>query len=1074
MSGIEVIGAISSVAQLVDLCFRVTQSLFDLLSTVRRIPEVMKQRRANVEQLQEILRMIRDCPVLQTANIGQVLGSMATKLQTLRRILQKLINTSDKGIKKHCRALFGAIQEKRIISLFNELESDKTMLILCIVNVDSSLLHLIDSKFSGMAAKITEVSKELPNIQDAAQRMRIMLKAFHEIPARTLLGDELPCRSNGDTDQNRNSTNVFTNSNSCSFTEPIFNNTPPNQISDFVGRDDLLAAIYQACTNEGSAMKAAALVGMGGSGKTQLAMKYCRSRFEKRESIFWTNASNPARLEQSYGALANLISRDLHPGITFLDSDARIHYVKDTLRSLQRHWILVLDNYDDPSQFDNIRYYLPDSKLGFVITTSRHLDSTRLGVGVEVRGMGENDSLELLLRRSSHQRTEANEKLGKSIVRRLGYLPLAIDQAGSYMRRRKLRLGDFLDHYGQRRESVLRHTPHLWDYRKQLTDGDGEAVLSVFTTWELSFEQLSSSKRPELMQLVSLFGFFYHESISEALFQNFGDRCGLEQVLQLDNTNSEAQRAPGQSASWGWMKLFLNEAGEWSSISFGDALADLSELFLIENFERQDDGTTRFSIHPLVSDWIKLRNKDDQTRRRYSEQVIRIMTFFLETNHPFEHSPQTKKEILAHLDECLNHDKDFFKNDFRLGRQSLRVPAAAFAKFYCEQGRYKTAVELYQRVLDDETRHFGQDHIQTLETMHNLGCVFHSQGQYIQAKDLFRQALSGREARLGDSHLQTLWTAESLANIFRSEARYVEAEQLYSRVLNGRLGQLQDGHPDILRAVANLASIHRSQGRYESARGLYQQAAALLEVQTCQIKYELSWISNDIANFLQSQSQFIEAAQLYEAVLSSREKLLGCSHPDTLWTVADLANNYRSQKRYQDAEALYDRALNGLERQLGRDHPETLWAADGLAHVYCCQDRFAEARAMFQRALAGREVRLGPDHHNTLRTVHGLADVFHREGNFEESERLYNRALKGLEKQLGKDHPKTLAVVEKLATNYLSQRNYEMAETLFIRTLNGRLHCLGRSHPDTLQTNDKLTSMYKDLGRDWNAQALPD
>jgi hypothetical protein len=213
MSGVEVIGAISGVAQLVDVCFRVIQSLFDLLSTVRRIPEVMKQRQANVELLQEILRMIRDCPVLQTANIGQVLERIATKLQNLRGILQKLINTSDKGTKKYCRALFGALfgalQEKRIISVFNELESDKTMLILCIVNVDSSLLHLMDSKFSGISAKITELSKELPNIQDATQRMRIILKAFHEIPTRNFVGNELPCRSNGDTNQNHNTSNVY-------------------------------------------------------------------------------------------------------------------------------------------------------------------------------------------------------------------------------------------------------------------------------------------------------------------------------------------------------------------------------------------------------------------------------------------------------------------------------------------------------------------------------------------------------------------------------------------------------------------------------------------------------------------------------------------------------------------------------------------------------------------------------------------------------------------------------------------------------------------------------------------------
>src|SRR5437868_5213878 len=102
MSGIEVIGAIASVGQLADVCFRATQSLFDLLSTVRRIPEVVKQRHANVEQLHEILLTIRDCPVLQTAKIERVLRGIATKLQNLRETLEKLINTSDKGIKKHC------------------------------------------------------------------------------------------------------------------------------------------------------------------------------------------------------------------------------------------------------------------------------------------------------------------------------------------------------------------------------------------------------------------------------------------------------------------------------------------------------------------------------------------------------------------------------------------------------------------------------------------------------------------------------------------------------------------------------------------------------------------------------------------------------------------------------------------------------------------------------------------------------------------------------------------------------------------------------------------------------------
>lgn len=70
---------------------------------------------------------------------------------------------------------------------------------------------------------------------------------------------------------------------------------------------------------------------------------------------------------------------------------------------------------------------------------------------------------------------------------KLGYLPLAIDQAGAYISQRNLPLHRFMKHYKDRKEYVLKHTPSLWEYRRKLDDNKDETLLSVFTTWELSF-----------------------------------------------------------------------------------------------------------------------------------------------------------------------------------------------------------------------------------------------------------------------------------------------------------------------------------------------------------------------------------------------------------------------------------------------------------------------------------------------------------------------------------------------------------------------------------------------------------
>ena len=97
--------------------------------------------------------------------------------------------------------------------------------------------------------------------------------------------------------------------------------------------------------------------------------------------------------------------------------------------------------------------------------------------------------MELLLLQSRHERTEETVENARRIVETLGGLALAIDQAATYIRAGDMPLKSFAEVFANRRSAILKHTPTHWEYSKTRLE-ERDKPLSVFTTWEMSFEQL--------------------------------------------------------------------------------------------------------------------------------------------------------------------------------------------------------------------------------------------------------------------------------------------------------------------------------------------------------------------------------------------------------------------------------------------------------------------------------------------------------------------------------------------------------------------------------------------------------
>jgi hypothetical protein len=312
------------------------------------------------------------------------------------------------------------------------------------------------------------------------------------------------------------------------------------------------------------------LQGMGGSGKTQLALRCCQMAQESGFlATFWVNASSPFTVVQSYRSILRIISPGREVGND--DSEA-ILLIRNQIRTWTERWLLVFDNYDNPKAFTSqaIRDYIP-GQGGHIPFTSRHKDSSRLGHCVDLSRMTEEEGAELLLQATST--SEKPEMAG--VVSILGYLALALDQAAAYIRAHGIPLSEFASHYKKRKKRILEEIPDEWEYRDFKDLGELRS-LSAFTTWEMSLDLIKGSnikERQQKIHFLTLASFLDPYQISERYFRAYS---------AVNNAD--------------WMDLLRN-SGNWDTDKLGDLLAEFQRCRLYNHLSVAEVNTPFLSTH---------------------------------------------------------------------------------------------------------------------------------------------------------------------------------------------------------------------------------------------------------------------------------------------------------------------------------------------------------------------------------------------------------------------------------------------------------------------------------------------
>ncbi|KAJ7852232.1 hypothetical protein B0H13DRAFT_2284387 [Mycena leptocephala] len=714
---------------------------------------------------------------------------------------------------------------------------------------------------------------------------------------------------------------------------------PPSRI--FQGRQDILAKMDEYFSKDIGERHIYVLHGLGGSGKTQIGLKFLdmisRHQAPRFTKQFFINASSLLTLDTALKniAIAHKIGTSSEDGLLWLISQ-------------REEWVLLFDNADDPS-IDLFNFF-PKCTHGNIIITSRNPQLAVHGPRShsKVGDMNGTDAVDLLLLSAVKEKTIESAQSASEIVKELSFLPLAIIQAGAYISKFHC-LHQYLSIYRHNQAQLLsQHSAQSHDdYR-----------LTVYTTWQISFGQLSKAAAsiPETI---------FEQAAESAIYSNEQEAQTLQEARKfLQNFLFKEAESLEVMVLEKWKQL-LGADHPNTLLAMGDLAATYRQLGRYQEAEPLENT--------VLEKWKQLLGADHPDTLT---AMAGLAITYRELGRYQEAEP-LESIVLEKRKQVLGADHP----DTLVAMENL-------AATYRELGRYQEAESLQSIVLEKQRQLLGADHPDTLLAMGNLAATYRNLGRPQEAEPLESIVLEKQKQLLGADHPYTLSAMANLAATYRELGRYQEAEPLESIALEKWKQLLGADHPDTLVAMANLAATYRKLGRYQEAEPLESSVLEKRKQVLGADHPDTLLAMGELAATYHEFGRYQEAESLDSIVLEKRKQLLGADHPDMLSAMGNLAATYRELRRYQEAEPLESIVREKRKQVLGADHPDTLSAMANLAATYCKLGRSQEAEPLESIVLEKRKQVLGADHPDTLSAMANLAVTYYELGRYQEAEYL--------------------------------------------------------------------------------------
>lgn len=636
----------------------------------------------------------------------------------------------------------------------------------------------------------------------------------------------------------------------------------------YVDREILEKLKGQLCSGTGSST--AAIYGLGGVGKTQIALELA---YQIREecpdySIFWLPSMDLKSIQQSYLNMATQLGV---MAATREPDEAMKSVCNHLCQSSSGPWLLIFDNADDLSMWHesasgvNIRAYLPSSLLGRILFTTRCNRVAQLlapGSTIHVPEMGAKQATRVLESLLIDKDLLEDRESTTELLEQLTYLPLAIAQAASFINQNSTDIKGYITLLnGQEQDAVDLLSEDFEDRERYKSIRN-----PVATTWLTSFDQMQKQ-----------------DSLAAEYLSFMACLCPREipiSILPYSNA-VEQQRAIGLLRAYGFVR----------SRPDGHSL-DMHRLvhLAMRNFLRSSGRLYEWEQKVLQVLCEKWPDADPRFRRQWQQYLP----------HAFHILETTTTEKATGM--CA---------DLRWN--------ISFSLFF--DGRRQEGIRAIHQVINYKKATLGPEHLDTLRVSEGLIMFYDPQHDIEKARELNTQILQVRLKVLGPDSPDVAISLGSLAQVYERLGHYQVAEWLCISAIKGRLKHFGIESRHTRSVITVMINTYLGQGRLADAAELAASHHALT-VRVCGADSQDALSSQAILSVIYiQQGHWKEAeSQSAESLLKHR-KLLGSHHPLTISCAYQLATIMSKQGRYTEGAALVINTAHELEHLYGPGHP---------------------------------------------------------------------------------------------------------------------------------------------------------
>ncbi len=626
----------------------------------------------------------------------------------------------------------------------------------------------------------------------------------------------------------------------------------PAPVRSFTGRDPQLATLRDRLQSHRRAtlVPAAALYGLGGIGKTQLARAYAHRYRDDYQLGWWTPAETPLTATTALAELAVRLGADAD-----LPQPRQVTYAHEALAERDR-WLLIFDNATDPATLEPL---LPATGNGHVLVTSRSSAWHGLADPIPVDLLPVDAAARLLQERSG----DPDEQAAEALAEELGRLPLALEQAAAYASRQRLPLAGYLQVFRERRAELL---------------GRGQPLAyqgTVDAAYTLAMDQLRQAE-PAAVQLLQLCVLLAPDELPVGWL--------LDEPDVLPSPLADAARDP----------LLRSEV--------------TGALYRAALLIPDVDATAR--LHRLVQA-VTLHHLPDQDRHELVGRAVALLAALLPEESWLPEGWPTCARLLPHAYALMEHAhqqqlvtaayaellsgmgdyvwarglglaraRDLHQQAVAVHQQlydgdhpDLAASLTGFAWDLHELGDHTQARRLHEQALAMVQRLYEGDHPQIAWILTALADDLRALGEHARARELDEQALAMLQ-RLDVGDREDLAVAlDGLAADLRRLGKPARARELDEQALGMRQRLYTGDHPNIAYSLGALATDLYALGEPARARQLQEQGLAMARRWFGDDNPRIALALNNLADDLCALGIYAHARQGHEQALGMFQRL---------------------------------------------------------------------------------------------------------------------------------------------------------------------------------------------------------